>query len=463
MTIASINPTTGKTLQTYSSFTSEQIESALGLADQAFASYLETTFSQRRQWLHRTADYLLAQKEDFGSIMTLEMGKTLKSAIAEVKKCAWVCRYYADESEHFLQDELIQTDASKSYVKFEPLGPLLAVMPWNFPFWQVFRAAAPAMMTGNPMLLKHASNVPKSALAIASVFEAAGFPFGMFQTLLVGSDAVEAIIGDVRVKAVTLTGSGPAGASVAAAAARHIKKAVLELGGSDPFIVLPSADLEQAIATATAARLLNNGQSCIAAKRFILVGDIADAFEKGLTEKFSQQTVGDPQKPGTDVGPLATPDILKTLDEQVRACIAEGAIASTGGDIKALLQQLPAELHSGNFYPPTVLTAIPPGTPADSEEFFGPVALVFRVSDIEQAIALANSTEFGLGASVWTTDEKEQEKLIDELDVGAVFINELVKSDPRLPFGGIKHSGYGRELGRYGLLEFVNAKTVWVK
>ena len=463
MTIASINPTTGKTLHTYSPFTPEQIESALSLAERTFKSYHKITFSQRKQWLHRAADHLIEHKEDFGRTMTMEMGKTLKSAIAEVEKCAWVCRYYADEAERFLQNEPIQTDAGQSYVKFEPLGILLAVMPWNFPFWQVFRAAAPALMTGNPVLLKHASNVPKSAQAIASVFEAAGFPPGMFQTLLVGSEAVEAIIADPRIKAVTLTGSEPAGAAVAAAAARHIKKAVLELGGSDPFIVLPSADLESAIATATTARLLNNGQSCIAAKRFILVGNIADAFEKGLTEKFAQQTVGDPLKSDTDIGPLATPGILKTLDEQVRTCISKGATALIGGDANALLQQLPFELQSGNFYPPTVLTTIPSGTPADQEEFFGPVALVFRVPDIEQAIALANSTEFGLGASVWTTDDDEQETLINELGVGAVFINGLVKSDPRLPFGGIKHSGYGRELGRYGLLEFVNAKTVWVK
>jgi len=395
--------------------------------------------------------------------MTLEMGKTLKSAIAEVEKCAWVCRYYADEAAGFLQDEAATTDASHSYVRFLPLGPLLAVMPWNYPFWQVFRAAAPALMTGNPVLLKHASNVPQSALAIASLFTQAGFPPGMFQTLLIGAAAVEAVIADARVKAVTLTGSGPAGAAVAQTAARHIKKAVLELGGSDPFIVLPSADLEQAIATATTARLLNNGQSCIAAKRFILVGDIADAFEAGFAEKFAQQKVGDPLKPDTDIGPLATPEILKDLDAQVQKCLNLGATALVGGDIAALKRQLPAELQQGNFYPPTILTAIPPGTPADQEEFFGPVALVFRVADIAQAIALANNTAFGLGASVWTTDPVEQQQFINQLDAGAVFINGLVKSDPRLPFGGIKQSGYGRDLARYGLLEFVNVKSVWIK
>lgn len=463
MAIASINPATGETLKTYSPLSEAQIESALAQAEREFVAYQKVPFSQRRAWLHRAADILIKQKDDLGKLMTLEMGKTIGSAIAEVEKCAWVCRYYADEAEGFLQDEPAQTDASSSYVRFLPMGILLAVMPWNFPFWQVFRAAAPALMTGNPVLLKHASNVPQSALAIADTFTAAGFPSGMFQTLLIGAKQVEAIIADDRVKAVTLTGSGPAGSAVAATAARHIKKAVLELGGSDPFIVLPSANLDEAIATATTARLMNNGQSCIAAKRFILVGDIAANFEQGLAEKFSEQTIGDPLDPATTIGPLATPDILQELDEQVKTCLKQGATALIGGDAKALKQQLPATLQSGNYYPPTILTAIPPGTPADQEEFFGPVALVFRVPDIEAAIALANSTALGLGASAWTTDAAEQQQLINELEAGAVFINGLVKSDPRLPFGGIKQSGYGRELARYGLLEFVNAKTVWVK
>lgn len=463
MVIASINPATGETLKTYSPLTPEQIESALTQAAREFVAYRKIPFSQRRAWLHRAAEILAEQKDELGKLMTLEMGKPIGSAIAEVEKCAWVCRYYADEAEGFLQDEPAQTDASSSYVRFLPIGVLLAVMPWNFPFWQVFRAAAPALMTGNPVLLKHASNVPQSALAIAATFTAAGFPAGMFQTLLIEAKQVEAILTDDRVKAVTLTGSGPAGSAVAATAARHIKKAVLELGGSDPFIVLPNADLDEAIATATTARLMNNGQSCIAAKRFILVGDIAEKFEQGLAQKFSQQIVGDPLDPTTTVGPLATPDILQELNEQVQTCLQQGATALVGGNLEALKQQLPAALQSGNYYPPTILTAIPAGSPADQEEFFGPVALVFRVSDIEAAIALANSTAFGLGASAWTTDAAEQQQLINELDAGAVFINGLVKSDPRLPFGGIKQSGYGRELARYGLLEFVNAKTVWVK
>ena len=463
MTIASINPATGKTIKTYLALTADQIETALSQAQSAFLAYPKVSFSQRRQWMHRAAEVLLDNRKHFGSLMTLEMGKPLKSAIAEVEKCAWVCQYYADKTERFLQNEPAQTEASHSYVRFLPMGVLLAVMPWNYPFWQVFRAAAPALMAGNPVLLKHASNVPQSALLIASVFEKAGFPAGMFQTLLIGADAVEPIIADPRVKAVTLTGSGPAGAAVAAAAAHHVKKAVLELGGSDPFIVLPSADLDEAIATAATARLLNNGQSCIAAKRFILVGDIAADFEAGITKEFARQTVGDPMKPETDIGPLATPSIFAELDAQVKACLAKGAKALIGSDATKLIQQLSPELRTGNFYPPTVLASIPPGTPADKEEFFGPVALVFRVPNIESAIALANSTDFGLGASAWTNDEEEQQQLINELDAGAVFINGLVKSDPRLPFGGIKQSGYGRELGRYGLMEFVNAKTVWVK
>ena len=463
MGIASINPATGEVLERFSAMTSEQIEAAIAQSQQAFLTYSEVSFAQRHEWMHRAADVLEAEKERLGQMMTLEMGKTLKSAIAEVEKCAWVCRYYADEAEGFLQDELAETDASSSYVRYFPLGILLAVMPWNFPLWQVFRAAAPALMTGNPVLLKHASNVPRSAMAISEVFEKAGFPVGMCQTLLIGADRVEAIIADERVKAVTLTGSGPAGAAVASTAAKQIKKAVLELGGSDPFVVMPSADLDAAVAAAVTARLLNNGQSCIAAKRFILVGDIADEFEQKLAERFAQQQVGDPMQAGVDIGPLATPGILKELDAQVQACLTQGAKALAGGDVAMLRETLPAELQSGNFYPPTVLAAIPPGTPADKEEFFGPVALVFRVANIEEAIALANSTEFGLGASAWTTDLDEQQQLINGLAAGAVFINGLVKSDPRLPFGGIKQSGYGRELGRAGLMEFVNAKTVWVK
>ncbi len=463
MGITSINPSTGETIATYSPLTSEEIEKAIDLGQRTFEQYQKTESRQRSEWMHRAADVLDAQKAALGRLMSLEMGKTLKSAIAEVEKCAWVCRYYADESAGFLQDEPAKTDASESYVRFLPLGVLLAVMPWNFPLWQVFRAAAPALMSGNTMLLKHASNVPQCAIAIESVFLEAGFPKGAFQTLLVGSEQVEPILADARVKAVTLTGSGPAGAAVAVTAAKHIKKSLLELGGSDPFVVTESADLAAAIAAAKTARLLNNGQSCIAAKRFILVGAIASAFEQGLAAAFAAQKVGDPLDEDVDIGPLATPGILAELDQQVQTCLSMGATALAGGDVAALKARLPERLQSGNFYPPTVLAAIPPGTPADQEEFFGPVALVFRVATVDEAIALANSTAFGLGASAWTADAAEQERFINELDAGAVFINGLVKSDPRLPFGGIKQSGYGRELGRYGLMEFVNAKTVWVK
>lgn len=463
MAIVSTNPATGETLKTFPALTAEQIESAIAQAQRTFETYRKTGFSQRCQWMHQAAAALLNQKESLAEQMTLEMGKTLGSAIAEVEKCAWVCRYYADHTQAFLQDEPASTDASRSYVRFLPLGVLLAVMPWNYPLWQVFRAAAPALMAGNTLLLKHASNVPQSALAIADIFTQAGFPPGAFQTLLVRASQTEPIIADGRIKAVSLTGSGSAGAAVASIAARHIKKSVLELGGSDPFIVLPSADLEDAIATAAKARLMNNGQSCIAAKRFIVVGDIAERFEQGLATVFASQKVGDPRLPETTIGPLATPGILEELAQQVQACLDKGATALIGGDVDALRRQLPPALQRGNFYPPTILTAIPPGTPADQEEFFGPVALVFRVADMDEAIALANSTAFGLGASAWTSDPEEQQQLVNELDAGAVFINGLVKSDPRLPFGGVKMSGYGRELGRYGLMEFVNAKTVWVK
>lgn len=463
MAIASINPATGEKYQVFEALTSVEIEQKLKAAETAFQRYRKTSFSQRGQWLQSVASLLEAKKETFGQIMTEEMGKPLKAAIAEVTKCAWVCRHYAEQAETYLADEFSETDASQSYVHYQPLGAILAVMPWNYPFWQVFRFAAPVLMAGNVGLLKHASNVPRCAVAISSIFEEAGFPENAFQTLLVSAAQTAEIIADERVKAVSLTGSGPAGASVASTAGKHIKPTLLELGGSDPFIVLPSADLDTAIHTAVTARLQNNGQSCIAAKRFILVGDIATTFEQRLAEKFKAMTVGDPMDLATDIGPLATPTILHDIDQQVRACLAAGATALAGGNPQSLHHQLPSHLKSGHFYPPTVLTHIPPGTPADEEEFFGPVALVFQVPDIDAAIQLANSTVFGLGASAWTQDAAEQKQLIDELEAGAVFINGMVKSDPRLPFGGIKLSGFGRELGRQGILEFVNAKTVWIK
>ncbi len=455
MGIATINPATGETLKTFEPLTATQMEVALKLAQETFEQYRHTSLAQRSQWLLTSAEILEQQQEQFGKLMTIEMGKPLKSAIAEVEKCAVVCRYYAQHAAEFLADVPAKTDASYSFVRYQPMGVILAVMPWNFPFWQVFRFAAPALMAGNVGLLKHASNVPQCALAIAEIIQRSGFPAGAFQTLLVGSERVADLIADERVKAATLTGSEQAGASLAAAAGKQIKKTVLELGGSDPFIVLESADLEVAVATATTARMLNNGQSCIAAKRFIVAEAIAQKFEKQLVEKFEALVVGDPLHSETDLGPLATPSIMEDLDRQVQACIKSGATVLTGGK--------PLSDRSGNYYPPTILTDIPLDSPASQEEFFGPVALLFKVADIDAAIRLANSTPFGLGASAWTTNEQECDRLIEELEAGAVFINAMVKSDPRLPFGGIKRSGYGRELGSQGIHEFVNIKTVWVK
>lgn len=463
MAIVTTDPTTGKRLQTFDSLSSDAIAARLEQAQVAFQSYRHTPFQQRATWLQLAADLLENNKQAYGAIMTQEMGKPLKSAIAEVSKCAWVCRYYADHAAEFLTDAPAITDASQSFVRYQPLGIVLAVMPWNFPFWQVFRFAAPTLMAGNVALLKHASNVPQCALLLEEIFSKAGFPEHVFQTLLIGADAVAEVIADDRVQAATLTGSEAAGSALAALAGKHIKPTLLELGGTDPFIVMPSANLDEAIATAVTARMLNNGQSCIAAKRFILHEAIADDFLQGLTARFRALKVGDPSNTDTDIGPLATPSIRDELAAQVDACREQGAKVLIGGDIQALTAALPAELQNGNFYPPTILADIPPGTPADQEEFFGPVALTFRVPNLEAAIALANSTPLGLGASAWTQDADECDRLVNELEAGAVFINGLVKSDPRLPFGGIKRSGYGRELGREGILAFVNQKTVWIK
>ncbi|NEO41378.1 MAG: NAD-dependent succinate-semialdehyde dehydrogenase [Moorea sp. SIOASIH] len=455
MGIATVNPATGETIKTFEPESPSSIATKLGVAQQAFEQYCQTSMEQRAEWLNAAAEIVERDRVKFGELMTTEMGKPLKSAIAEAKKCALVCRYYAEHAPEFLADVPASTDATQSFVRYQPLGVILAVMPWNFPFWQVFRFAAPALMAGNVGLLKHASNVPQCALALEQIFAEAGFPEGVFQTLLIGADQVEAVIQDPRVKAATLTGSELAGAALAAAAGTQIKKTVLELGGSDPFIVLESADLEAAATTGVTARMLNNGQSCIAAKRFIVVDAVADDFQQRLLDKFQALKVGDPMAEDTDIGPLATPGILRDLDQQVQACIEQGAKVLIGGH--------PLSDRTGNFYPPTILTDFPAGTPADNEEFFGPVALLFRVPDIDAAIKLANSTVFGLGASAWTTNEEQIPRLIDELEAGAVFINGLVKSDPRLPFGGIKRSGYGRELSIQGIHEFVNIKTVWVK
>jgi succinate-semialdehyde dehydrogenase/glutarate-semialdehyde dehydrogenase len=402
----------------------------------------------------KAAEILETEKEKFGRLMTTEMGKPLKSAIEETAKCAWVCRYYAETAERTLADEAIETNATHSFIRYQPLGVVLAVMPWNFPFWQVFRFAAPALMAGNCGLLKHASNVPQCALAIEEIFRRAGFAEGEFQTLLVGSDKVQAVIDDPRVAAVTLTGSEPAGRSVASEAGGQIKKSVLELGGSDPFIVMPSANLDEAVKTAVKARTINNGQSCIAAKRFIVAREIADNFERRFVQGMQSLKVGDPFDEATDIGPLATADILSDLEDQVRKSVEAGARVLTGG--RRLERQ-------GYYYAPTVLTDIPEDSPAYREELFGPVAVLFRARDIREAICIANDTDFGLGSSAWTNDERERAQFIDELEAGSVFINGMVASDPRLPFGGVKHSGYGRELNAHGIREFLNIKTVWIK
>ena len=459
MSIRSINPATGETLNGFDELSAQQIEESLTRAANAFRDSRRTSLADRSSMMLRVAEILGNEKTDFARLMTTEMGKPINAAVQEAEKCAWVCRYYAESAEEHLADQIVETNATKSYVHFQPLGVVLAVMPWNFPFWQVFRFAAPALMAGNVGLLKHASNVPQCALAIADIFSRAGFPDGAFQTLLIGSDAVQSVLEDRRVAAATLTGSEPAGRSVASIAGKQIKKTVLELGGSDPFIVMPSADLKEAVGTAVKARTINNGQSCIAAKRFIVHGQIYDEFEKGFVEATKALRVGDPMNESTDVGPLATKQILKDLEEQVQVSVAAGAKVLTGGQRVTF----EGELAGGNFYEPTVLADIPKESPAFSDEIFGPVASLFRVKDIDEAIDLANVTPFGLGSAAWTNDETERDRFVEEIEAGCVFINGMVASDPRLPFGGVKHSGYGRELGEFGIREFMNIKTVWIK
>jgi succinate-semialdehyde dehydrogenase/glutarate-semialdehyde dehydrogenase len=454
MAIASINPATGEVLKKFEPLSDSEIEAKIQRATKTFREYQNVSFGKRAAMMLKTAEILEKEKETFGRMMTLEMGKPFRAAVEEAAKCAVGCRYYAENAERFLTDEVVQTSATRSFIRFQPLGVVLAVMPWNFPFWQVFRFAAPALMAGNMGLLKHASNVPQCALMIEDILRRAGFPEGAFQTLLIGTDKVDGILGDPRIAAATLTGSEGAGIQVGVSAAKRIKKIVLELGGSDPFIVMPSANIEEAVATAVKARVQNNGQSCIAAKRFIVAESIADEFERNFVKRMEALKLGDPFDESTDLGPLATPDAVTSLDADVQKTIKAGARLLTGGKRVE---------RPGNFYAATVLSNIPENSPAYCDELFGPVASIFRAKDAQDAIRIANSSPFGLGASAWTQDESEREQFINGLESGMVFINRMVASDPRIPFGGVKRSGLGRELGVYGIREFTNIKSVWIQ
>lgn len=453
MRISTIKPATGKLLRTFEPYSDARVNEALDSAVAAFHRHRRTSFAERATCMREAAAILKRECRNLGELMTLEMGKPIKAAVAEAEKCATACDYYAENAERFLANQPVEMEGGESWVAFQPLGVVLAIMPWNFPFWQVFRFAAPALMAGNVGILKHASNVPQCALAIEDLFRRAGFTKGAFQTLLIGSDKVESIIADQRIAAVTLTGSEGAGRSVASAAGKNLKKSVVELGGSDPFVVMPSADIDSAVATAVTARMINNGQSCIAAKRFIIHEEIYDDFLEKFVARVTRIRVGDPMDEQTELGPLATSAIRDELDQQVRVSVSAGARLITGG------RKLEGD---GFYYAPTVLADIPPHTPAASDELFGPVACVFKANDINDAIRIANETTFGLGASAWTNDRKEQGQFVAEIESGLLFINGMVASDARLPFGGVKNSGFGRELGEFGIREFVNIKSVRV-
>ncbi len=456
MAIATINPATGETERTFDELGEAEVEHRLTTAAAAAASYRLTPFAERAGWMRRAADILDAEQGEIAAMMTTEMGKTLAAAKQEVAKCATTCRFYAEHAEGFLAGEpadAAAVGAARAYATYQPLGPVLAIMPWNFPLWQAMRFAAPALMAGNVGLLKHASNVPQTALFMQELFERAGFPVGVFQTLLIGSSKVEAVLRDDRVRAATLTGSGPAGQSVASIAGSEIKKVVLELGGSDPFLVLPSADLSRAAEVAAVARCLNNGQSCIAAKRFIAHESVYEEFARLFTEQMAAKVVGDPMDAATDVGPLASEQQRDDIEKLVADAVANGAKVLCGGA---------APDRAGFYFEPTVLAGITPAMRVHTEEVFGPVATLYRVADLDEAIELANITEFGLGANAWTNDEAERARLIRDLDAGMVFINGNVTSYPQLPFGGVKNSGHGRELAAHGIREFCNIKTVWI-
>ena len=455
MSIVAVNPSTGEVIKEYDEMTPAQVNEALEQANRMYQDWRRTSFAERARLMRKTAQVLRDRKEEFAVLMANEMGKPITQGRGEIEKCAWVCDYYADNAEAFLQPEIIETDASKSFVAFQPLGTVLAVMPWNFPFWQVFRFAAPALMAGNVGVLKHASNVPGCALAIEDVFRQAGFPEHVFTTLLIGSKQVNAVIEHPHVKAVTLTGSTPAGKAVAAKAGQVLKKTVLELGGSDPYVILEDANIEEAVTTCVTSRLINSGQSCIAAKRFVVVESVLEKFETLYVEQMRQRKMGDPLDEATEVGPQARHDLRDELHQQVMASVEKGAKVLLGGEIPD---------GPGAFYPPTVLTNVTKGMPAYEEELFGPVASIIAAKDEADAIRIANDTVFGLGAAVFTRDVARGERIATyELEAGSCFVNAFVKSDPRLPFGGIKESGYGRELSHFGIKEFVNIKTVWVK
>jgi len=455
MAIRAVNPATGRTIEEFAEWSEDRIERAVEGAHRAARAWRDVSFAERARPMREAARILRARTDDLARIMALEMGKILREGRAEVAKCAWVCEHYAEHAESMLVDEAVETDAGRSFVTYRPLGVVLAVMPWNFPLWQVFRFAAPALMAGNAGVLKHASNVPRCALEIEAVFREAGFPEGLFATLLVGSARVPAILDDPRIRAATLTGSTPAGRAVAERAGRRLKKTVLELGGSDPYVILEDADLESAAATCGAARLLNAGQSCIAAKRFIVVEAVRDRFEAGLVDAMGRKRMGDPSDESSDLGPMARRDLRDELHDQVRRSLAQGARLALGGSIPE---------GPGAYYPPTVLLDVGPGMPAYAEELFGPVAAVIPARDETDAIRIANDTPFGLGAAVFTREVARGERIaVHELEAGCCFVNDFVRSDPRLPFGGVKESGYGRELGTLGIREFVNAKAVWVK
>lgn len=450
MAIATTNPATGEVVKTFEPHTDAEVDLAIAKSVVAFEALKDTSFAQRAEWMRKAADILESDADEFGRTMTLEMGKPLSQAIAESKKCAWVCRYYADHAETIMADETVEADRTRSFRRILPLGPVLAVMPWNYPFWQVMRFAAPALMAGNTGLLKHASNVPQCALALADLFTRAGFPDGAFQTLLIGGAKVERILRDGRVRAATLTGSEPAGASVASICGQEIKPTVLELGGSDAFIIMPSADIEKAVSTGVTARTQNNGQSCIAGKRFIAHADIYDDVRERMKAAFEDLSIGDPMDDDTDIGPLVNPEAVEELDGQVTNALNQGALRVTGAEVID---------RDGSWYRPGIIEGVTKEMDAYYEEMFGPVAMLFKVDSLDEAITLANDSPFGLGSSVFTQDEDEIERVFTEIEAGATFVNAMTASDPRLPFGGIKVSGYGRELAREGLLAFCNVKT----